>query len=130
MEVLELREIKKWADAATQKYKELYKNRLNQLLNECGMYERDVKTEYYGEILIGRIIAESLNSLSQYPELIFYHYTKSGTLSTYSRFSVQIWDNDTDAEVKRKLKKLFSVVEKEKPQEKIPELSSSRRILQ
>lgn len=124
MEVLELREIKKWADAAIQKHKELYKNRLNQLLDECGMYGRDVQTEYYGEILIGRIIAESLGSLFEYPELVFHHYTKSGTLSTHSRFSVNIWDDDTDAEVKRKLRNLFTVIEKEKPQKEVPEFTS------
>lgn len=121
---MELREIKKRADEATTEYKELYRNQLNQLLKECGMYEVDVRAEYYGEILIGRVIAELSCGLSQYPELVFHHYTKSGTLSTRPRFSVNIWDDDTDAEVKRKLRNLFSVVEKESPQEKIPELTN------
>ena len=114
---IELKEIRRQAEVATKEYKESYLNRLIQLLRECGMHEVDVRTEHYGEILVGRIIAEPSCSLFTYPEFSFYNFTKSGNLSAYARFSVNIWPEDTDAEVKQKLRNLFTVVEKENTKE-------------
>ena len=57
----------------------------------------------------GRICVER-ESYSRDYEIKFYHYTKSGSLSkTATYVGFYIWINDTDEEIKEKLKNTFSL---------------------
>ena len=102
---MELRELINAKNEAIKKSSEMQKNKIIELCRECGLYDVDViAKEKKGRICVER------ESYSRDYEIKFYRYTKSGSLSkTATYVGFYIWINDTDEEIKEKLKNTFSL---------------------
>ena len=102
---MELRELINAKNEAIKKYSEMQKNKIIELCRECGLYDVDViAKEKKGRICVER------ESYSRDYEIKFYHYTKIGSLSkTATYVGFYILTNDTDEEIKEKLKNTFSL---------------------
>lgn len=110
---MELREILAEKVAAEVKYTKMYQEKLVELCKECGLYETDVTMRRNGNVVSGRLQVERTCYHGSTHNISFHRYTKSGTLATNSACRLWNYDYESDEEIKKKLLRTFSPLQRE-----------------
>lgn len=105
---MELRELAENYRKQKEQFKEEYRNKIIELLKECGFWEVDVIAN---NCIRGRIKVEPKFGSAE-SDIAFHPYTKSGVLSKNSKY-VGCWISfcNADEEIKTKLRHTFTIAE-------------------